>query len=163
MLGQEAADEAAEVARLVAVAGQRRGRGGVLDQLAQAGAAGQIAGLEHDEALLRRQGQEVAHGDGREVAGVAHPHQPPPAQEAHGLGLLDQPAGALAQVVAAQLADPERVLQVVDDARREAPAALGDQAGIGAVEQHRGDARVRPGDEAVDRLRLELHAAWFAK
>ena len=45
----------------------------------------------------------------------------------------------------------------------EAAAALGDQAGVGAVEQDRGDARVGPGEEAVDRLRLELHAAWFAK
>ena len=163
VLGQECPDQTTQRRRLVAVAGQGGGARGILDQLAQARAAAEIARLEDDETLLRRQGQEVADRRRGEVAGVAHPDQPPPAHQAQGLGLLDQTARRGAQLVGRQLAHPERVAQIVDHFRRQRPGPLGDQAGIRAIDQDRGDPGVRSRQEALDRLRLELHAARSAK
>ena len=110
MLGQQAADEAAEIALLVAVAGQRRRRRGRLDQLAQAGgcradrrprAPRSPPGPAAPAGRARRRWRDRRHRAPAPAGG--HPAGTGPAPP--------RPAGrgAMRRSSADQLADPERI------------------------------------------------------
>jgi hypothetical protein len=145
------------------VTGQRHRRRCRLDQLAKAGVPRQVAGLEHHEAGLGGQCQEITHGIAGAVTRVAHPHEPTATEQAEGLGLLHKPAARGAQLLTGELTDAERIAQIVDHLGRQSPRMLGHQTRIRAVEEHSRDVGVGSGEKALDRTGLEFHAAWFAK
>ena len=155
MLGEQAVDQLAEIAALVAVAGQRRGVAGALDQPPERRARAELAGIDHHQRLERLELQQRAAGRGRLVARLPQPHHAAAAEQAERPGLVEQAAGIAADHVRAELAEAEGVARIVDHGPDQAQHALAHEALIGTVDQHH--RRVGPAQEALDLAAAELH------
>ena len=155
--GQAVADHRGEVARAVGIAADRGGPRRVVEHAAQRRAAGEFAGLGHDERIARHVVEKAGEEPRQPVRGVAHPHHPAPADQAELRRFVGEARRIGGERGAGQIGDAERVAQIRADGAREGVGALAHQPGIGAVEQHRADFRVGALQKRLDPRRGELH------
>ena len=93
--GQHLVDQGGQVAALVAIAGQGRARRRALQQPPQARPGRQVPGLHDHQSLARRRGEKILQQRGQAVAGLAHPHRPPPPGQRERGRLVGQPGRVL--------------------------------------------------------------------
>ncbi len=136
------ANHPGDVAGLVMIAthGDRAGR--PLDQLAQARARRQIAGLDdHDGVATPVRGivieQIRQRSRGQRVAGVADPHRAPAAGQRLGGDLVGQPRRVVLERRDRQLDDAERIVGAAGDVAHQSDGALVREAAVRPIEQHR--------------------------
>ena len=110
----------------------------------------QLAGLDHDAAILdRRIGQRVD-AAGETAGAGAHANGAAAAEHRDRHGLVDQPRRLGRQFVAVQPHQREGIVGVVDGGGDQRFGALADQAGVRAVKQDDGAAGIGPGEKSVD-------------
>ena len=130
-------DHRGALARRIGVTADRGSARRCVEHPAQCGRTRQVACLDDDEALAGRIVQKSPEQRREAIPGLAHPHHATPTDQAHLGCLVGKTRRVGSNGGAAQLHDPERVLQIWTDGSGEIIRAFARQPRIRAVEQHR--------------------------
>ncbi|GJD58990.1 hypothetical protein IFDJLNFL_4916 [Methylobacterium dankookense] len=156
VLLQRPVDQLAERALVVRVAGDRECLRRALAQGAQGGGFREVARLHHD---ARARDLDLQHGlDGGRVVAAAgpDPDRALVAEQADRAGLVHQSSRIAGQHVAVDLRQREGIARIRHEALGEALGPLGDEPGIGPVDEDDGDPRVgAAADQAFRLMRLD--------
>ena len=143
-------DQLCQIALGVGIAGDRDRGLGALAGLAQRRFGAQLAGLDHDAAILHGRIGERIDAAGEIARAGADADRAAAAEQRHRHGFIDQARRLGGQFVAVEPDQRERIVGIIDRGRHQGIGALAHQAGVGAVEQDDGPAGIGPGEERVD-------------
>ena len=147
---QLAVDQSRELARVVGIAGDRDRGLGALAGLAQRRFRPQLAGLDHDAAILQGKIRQRIDAAGETARAGADANGAAAAEQRHGHRFIDQPRRLGGELVAIEPHQREGIVGVVDRGRQQRIGAFAHEAGIGTVKQDDGTRRIGPGEKSVD-------------
>ncbi len=101
-------------------------------------------------AAADRIGEKAGEQRRQRVAGLAHPDHAPPAHQADLRRFVGEPRGIAGEGGGGEFGDAERVVQIGADRSRQRVGPLADEAGIGAIKQHRADLGVGAAQQGLD-------------
>ena len=110
----------------------------------------QLAGLDHDAAILQGHIGQRVDSASKTARARAHPNGAAAAEHRDRHGLVDQPGWFGGQLVAIQPHQRKGIVGIVDSGGDQRVSAFADQAGIRAVKQDYGAAGIGPGEKSVD-------------
>ncbi len=157
-LAQFLVDHLVDRPALVLVARQRDGEFRPLDVGTQRRALLQVAGFQDDDRAVEPGLAQIRDGVGQVLAvtGAAHAHQALAAEHRDGGRLVVKLADILLDLVGGKAGEGEGIAPIDTRMAGDHLRALGDEAGIGTVEQHDREGKVRPRQKGFDLAGLFL-------
>ena len=143
-------DQSCEIALAVGIAGDRDRGLGALAGLAQRRFRPQLAGLDHDAAILQRRLRQRVDAAGKTARAGADADGAAAAEQRHRHGFIDQPRRLGRELVAVEPHQRERIVGIIDRGRQQRVGALAHEAGVGTVKQDDRTAGIGPGEKGVD-------------
>ena len=134
----------------VGIAGDRHRCLGALAGLAQRRFGPQLAGFDHDAAILQRRICQRVDAAGETARAGADADRAAAAEQRHRHGLVDQPRRLGGKLVPVQPHQRKWIVGIVDRGSQQRIGAFTHEAGIGTVEQDNGAPRIGPGEKSVD-------------